>query len=230
MLKALEQWVFPNFCYLCGEPTSTGRDLCTGCKMILPWIEDRCFQCGLALGEGSVYCSQCQDSPPKFDRLCALFEYQPPVIQLIIGLKFEKRLAYGRILGELLADHILYKWYKNGVYPEAVLPVPLHAQRQRARGFNQAVELLMPQSRVCKIPILLNRCKRIQPTPPQSSLNKQGRKRNMKGVFQVIGPLPYEHIAILDDVVTTGSTVNALCEVLKEAGIIRIDVWTICRA
>lgn len=232
MLKTLEQWIFPNYCCCCQQYTDQGHDLCAACKVALPWVENRCFQCGLVLTSGleSVRCQTCQDKPPVFDRLCALFSYEPPVIQWITGLKFGQRLAYGRILGELLAEQIAYTWYKTGPLPQAVFPVPLHAQRLRHRGFNQVVELLLPQQHLSLVPVMLDVCQRVRATAPQVALNKERRKRNLQGIFEMIKPVTFEHVAIMDDVVTTGSTVAALSQALKSAGVDQIDVWTICRA
>ncbi len=232
MLKSLKQWFFPHICCLCEHYTTNDQDLCSVCKASLPWIENRCYRCGLQLksNENSIYCQPCIESPPKFDRLCALFSYEPPVTKLVTRLKFGEQLAYGRVLGELLAEAVNHLWYYEKSLPEAVLPIPLHANRLRKRGFNQALELLWPLKKGRQIPILLNACSRLYKTKSQSQLKKEYRKRNMRKAFGVNKPLPFRHIAIVDDVVTTGSTVNALSEVLKnQGGVTEIDVWCICR-
>lgn len=231
MLKQIQQWLLPNICCLCEKQSQTDRDLCLSCQETLPWVEDRCFRCGLELEDfkDSICCQQCREDPPEFNRLCTLFSYESPITKLVMGLKFGERLAYGRILGELLADAVFERWYKQDL-PEAILPVPLHIDRLRKRGFNQALELSWPVHKRCKIPVLLTTCVRVKNTLPQAKLDKSRRKRNMQGVFQLQSTLPFTHIAIVDDVVTTGSTVQALCRVLKEAGVQQIDVWCICRA
>lgn len=232
MLKKIEQWLFPFRCCFCEAHTTSRQDLCSECKLALPWIEDRCYKCGLYLTPGldSIDCERCRDLPPKFDRLCALFSYQPPITKLVMGLKFGKKLAYGRVMGELLADEVEAHWYKNLELPEAIIPVPLHESRLRKRGFNQALELLWPVHKQIDIPVLFDACVRVKKTTAQSQLDKSRRKRNLKSAFQILKPIPYEHVAIMDDVVTTGSTVNALTHVLKEAGITTVDIWCICRA
>ena len=232
MLKKLEQWFFPFMCCFCEAYTTSGQDLCSVCKMALPWSSDRCFKCGLYLTEGidSIDCKSCREFPPKFDRLCALFSYQPPITKLVMGLKFAKKLAYGRVMGELLADQLSSQWYHNRELPEAIIPVPLHIDRLGKRGFNQALELLWPIHKQTKIPIVFDACMRVRKTTPQAQLDKVHRKRNLKSAFQIVKPIPFEHVAIMDDVVTTGSTVNALTQVLKEAGVTTVDIWCICRA
>ncbi|HXH54277.1 MAG TPA: ComF family protein [Gammaproteobacteria bacterium] len=232
MLKKLEQWLFPFICCFCEGYTTRGQDLCSTCKIALPWSSDRCFKCGLYLTPGidSIDCESCRELPPKFDRLCALFSYQPPITKLIMGLKFGKKLAYGRVMGELLADQVASQWYQNRELPEAVIPVPLHIDRLRKRGFNQALELLWPMHKQMQIPVVFDACVRIRKTTAQAQLDKLRRKRNLKSAFQIVKPISFEHIAIMDDVVTTGSTVNALTHVLKEAGVTTVDIWCICRA
>jgi len=237
MLTKLSQWFFPNICCLCGHYSTTGRDLCGTCDSVLPWISDRCYRCGLPLdavypGTESIRCLQCEQSPPPFDRLCTVFSYDPPVTKLTRGLKFGNQLVYGRILGELFADKVIDRWYKNTPFPEAIIPVPLHEKRLQRRGFNQSVELLVPLLKRYSIPLVLEACSRVRKTTPQSQLDKSSRKRNLKNAFQVsqsYTSFPYEHIAIMDDVVTTGSTVRALSEVLKAVGVQQIDIWCICR-
>jgi len=115
MLKKVEQWLLPFICCFCEAYTTSGQDLCSVCKMALPWSGDRCFKCGLYLTSGidSIDCESCRELPPKFDRLCSLFSYQPPITKLVMGLKFGKKLAYGRVMGELLADQVEAQWYQN---------------------------------------------------------------------------------------------------------------------
>lgn len=232
MLKRVGQWFFPNVCCFCERATDTGRDLCVDCQVSLPWLNDRCFRCGLLLQDGkeSITCQKCIESPPSFDRLCALFNYELPVTKLITGLKFGEKLGYGRILGELMSEKVCHEWYKKEALPDALIPVPLHPKRLRQRGFNQALELLLPVKKRCQLPVLLDVCQRVRKTKPQSLLNRNRRGRNMQGVFEVIAPLKCEHIAIVDDVVTTGSTVSALSAALKLAGATQVDIWCICRA
>lgn len=232
MLNQIQQWLFPNICCLCEHRSQTNRDLCLVCKASLPWSEDRCYQCGLRLEEvnDAIRCTRCREKPPFFDRLCALFSYEEPVTKLVTGLKFGEQLVYGKVLGELLADAINTQWYKKTIHlPEAVLPVPLHEKRLRARGFNQALELLWPIQKQCQIPLLLNACTRIRQTSPQAKLDKTRRQRNVKDAFRVTA-LPFDHVAIMDDVVTTGSTVAELSRALKAVGVQQVDVWCVCRA
>jgi ComF family protein len=232
MFNQIIQWIFPATCCLCSLSAPVGREFCSVCQGLLPWVEDRCYRCGLCLetGEEAIYCNRCRTNPKAFDRLCALFSYDPPVPRMIFKLKYSGKLNYGKILGGLLADKIEKEWYKNQALPEAIIPVPLHRKRLRKRGFNQAVEIALPIKKRLRIPILYHYFLRIKDTVPQSALSKYYRFNNLKSVFRVTEKLPYQHVAIIDDVVTTGNTVSALCELLKEKGVMQIDIWCVARA
>jgi len=231
-LKKIQEWVLPHYCCLCGEEANNDRDICHFCETSLPWAEDRCYRCGLAGVEtksSALYCERCIENPPKFDRLCTVFSYEAPITKLVRGLKFGRQLCYGRILGEWLADKVK-DWYKNSSLPDAVIPVPLHKKRLKARGYNQSLECLWPVKRQYTIPILHDSCIRGRHTKPQSELkNKDQRRANLNKAFNVVKPLHLEHVAIMDDVVTTGSTVNNLSAALKQAGVSLVDVWCIAR-
>ncbi len=232
ILNAFVNSLFPHICCLCGHHSHSKRDLCATCITCLPGLLDRCYRCGLRLTglDDPICCKACLNSPPPFDRLLALFSYDPPATRLITGLKFGRQLSKGSVLGELLADAVCQEWYKDGVFPEAIIPVPLHAKRLRQRGFNQALELLWPLKRRLKLPILLDVCQRVRATKPQSGLSAAKRKQNLQQAFKIMKPIPFQHVAIMDDVVTTGTTVSALSRSLKEAGVLQIDVFCICRA
>lgn len=206
--------------------------MCLPCQQDFPWIQDRCYRCCLRLGKEfeSIVCERCQNKPPNFDRVCALFSYDPPVRRLVTGLKFSNQLAYGRILGELLVRAVTEHWYKNQLFPEAIIPVPLHPLRLRKRGYNQALELIKPLKKKKLIPILPYACVRNRHTKPQSGLSAERRKLNLKNAFRLELDKSYQHIAIMDDVITTGTTVNVLSAALKKAGVEQVDVWCICRA
>jgi ComF family protein len=107
--------------------------------------------------------------------------------------------------------------------------VPLHAQRLRERGYNQSLEIARAVSRELAVPVDPAACARVVPTAPQAGLEQKDRRRNVRGAFQVVGSLPSSHVAILDDVVTTGSTVAELTRVLRKAGVARVDVWAVAR-
>jgi len=141
-------------------------------------------------------------------------------------LKFHHRLNVARLLGELLADaletHI-------DAAPEVLIPVPLHRSRLAQRGYNQALEIARIVARRLGIAIDIRHCTRIGRTAPQTGLDEQTRRRNVRGAFAARGPLPWRRIALVDDVVTTGSTVGELARVLRHAGAEHIEVWVTAR-
>jgi ComF family protein len=163
---------------------------------------------------------------PEYDSTQALLVYENPVSYLIRALKFNAHYPCARLLGMLMAE----KLSASSDKPEQIIPVPLHPQRYHQRGFNQAIEIARPIAGILNIPLNLTCCSRTLNTPPQARLSANERKKNLKNAFSVVKAPPAEHIAILDDVVTTGSTVDELAKALRKAGIKRIDVWACARA
>ena len=223
--------IWPQLCVMCKCNADLAMDLCTICYQELPWLQNSCYQCGeqLQLGKESIRCEQCIFAPPPFTRFCGLFGYQTPVVRWVRQLKFSFNLAYGNLLGQLLQQQVT-SWYKGTDLPQAIIPMPLHTWRLRRRGFNQAHELLRPISKTTSITILDDVCMRKKYTKPQTTGGIRHRQRNLRGAFTVTKRIPYQHIAIVDDVFTTGSTMRAVSTVLAKAGVTEIDIWCICRA
>jgi len=236
VLSKIIHTIYPSRCVFCRTYSENKQNLCDLCKTSLPWSVDRCYRCGLGLEKHTetILCDRCQTFPPHFDRLCSIFSYQPPVKALITGLKFSNRLDYGRVLSTLLAEGVNDWYYENGLpgltLPEAIIPMPLHWKRHQRRGFNQAMELSREVERKFSLPVLIKECARITHTKAQARLSAHRRAANLQNAFRVQLQKPYQHVAIVDDVVTTGSTVNALSLALKQQGVLNIDVWCICRA
>jgi ComF family protein len=221
--------MFPPTCVLCGAPGCRGRDLCAGCAADLPTNRDCCPRCALPLDRplppGSV-CGVCARRPPPYDRCIAALRYETPVPTLVGAAKFRGRLASARLLGELLADAVLVRALAP---PQVVVPVPLHPSRLAHRGYNQAVEIARAVGRELGLPLDTCCCARASATPPQTGLDEAARRRNVRGAFVVRGTLPWARVAILDDVVTTGSTVAELSRALRRAGAREIEVWAAAR-
>jgi ComF family protein len=220
-------WLYPPTCLLCGDPGSDRLDLCKPCADSLPYLEVTCPRCALPLASsGPSLCGACQKKPPAFDAAFALFHYQEPIRHLIHALKFTARYAGARLLGALLAERLAGR---NDL-PEAIIPVPLHAGRYRERGFNQAIEIARTAARRLEIPLDLRACRRIRATAAQAQLPAKERRKNLRRAFAARPDLSHRHVAILDDVVTTGTTVNELAKVLRQAGAERIEIWACARA
>ena len=224
-INEVQSWLFPPSCILCGTVGARGGDICRECKGDLPYIEQGCSRCALPMPQAGV-CGQCQKSPPRFDRCFAPFSYEGAIADLVSGLKFHSRLQAGRLLAELLAEQIT----KRGVeLPEAMIPVPLHDTRLKERGYNQALELARPLAKYLSLPVAYRNCVRLKATGPQTALPRKARAKNVKGAFALTEPIQARHVVLLDDVVTTGSTVNELAKLLKRAGVKRVDVWCVAR-
>lgn len=215
-------------CRLCSLPTDDASGLCRDCLADLPRNHHACPRCGAGLGKSvATACGDCQRHPPQFDSAHIPYRYAPPLIPFITGLKFHGRLAEARFLAELFLTSLAANTFSM---PECLIPVPLHPQRLRERGYNQALELARLLSQRLQLPIENQIVQRRLHTQPQSELSGDTRRRNMRQAFQLKTPVLYRHVALIDDVVTTGSTVNELAQVLRRAGVEIIQVWAIARA
>jgi ComF family protein len=209
LARVLAATVFPPRCCLCGFPgSSLELDLCAFCLADLPWLAAR--------APGSV----------------VALEFAPPAADMIRRLKYHGVIAHARVLGVLLARAVKET---DGPRPNLLVPVPLHDSRLRERGFNQAAALARYAGRMLGIPVLKYAARRMRDTPSQTSLNLAQRHRNVLGAFAVNGRRALRrlrtagHVAVVDDVITTGSTVAELKSVLLAAGVARVDVWAVAR-
>lgn len=236
------QGVYPPRCLLCG---GTGKkkegeavDICDPCQCRLPENLSACIRCALPLpvelSGHSMVCGRCQKKPPDFDYSVSLFRYEQPVVWLVKQLKFNERLSHARLFGELLAERVTHRLEPENAsshsVPDCILPVPLHNKRFRKRGFNQSIELARSVSKKSGVPLELNLVERVRETESQTGLDADKRRKNLRGAFKLVDTTKYKYVVIIDDVVTTGSTVNELAIVLKKSGVERVDVWSIARA
>jgi ComF family protein len=204
-------------------------DLCRDCAADLARNEPACTVCAEPLpGANSelLVCGACLRDPPPFTRSFVPFRYAYPLDHLVQGLKFRNELACGRVLGQLFAGCLLAR---ATPLPEAIVPVPLALRRYRQRGYNQASELALSIRRVSGVAVRSDIAIRQRETAEQAGLDRKARRHNVTGAFAAVAPLHAHHIAILDDVVTTGSTVRELADVLRRAGAKQIEVWAIAR-
>ena len=225
--KQLKNNVLSQSCLLCGDESDNGLGLCSGCINDLPHNQFACPVCALPTANAST-CANClNNKKPLLNKSVSLFRYQYPVNLIIQNIKFNSDLVAAKCLGHLLADIILEK---GGVIPECIVPVPMHYSRLRQRGYNPALEIARPVASVLGLPIDIKICKRTRRTKPQTELTEKQRKQNVRNAFSIAGKSYYRHIAIVDDVMTTGSTINELARLLARAGTIKIDVWVCARA
>jgi ComF family protein len=228
-LKKMFTWLLPYTCVLCHHTSDRYQDLCAECYKTLPWLQQHCLRCGIPLFTTEI-CGHCLQKIPSFDTTHALFLYQTPITQLILELKFKQSLINAQLLGELLTAHIQHIWYQTAPLPDVIIPIPLHPERLKERGYNQALEIARPISKSLQIPINTMACQRIKATTPQTILPAKERQQNIKNAFTVSQSLAHRHVAVIDDVITTGYTISEFCKTLKQNGVRTIDVWCCARA
>lgn len=228
----LQEWMYhllPGTCLLCGMKTHRRLDLCHFCESDLPWIRHACIRCALPLPTHQSICGECQTKSPAWHHLMCPFSYSPPVDYLIHQLKYRHNLVAGQVMGSLLAMHVKLQYGSKSPLPEFIIPVPLHRNRLKERGYNQALELANHISDLLLVPLDTRVCRRIRDTSAQQSLMRSDRKTNIKGAFSLDKNVSGCHIALVDDVVTTGSTINEISQLLMEAGTRTIDVFCVAR-
>jgi len=230
-LKKLTTWFLPHICILCKNLTHRPQDLCLSCLQSLPMLKQGCLSCAnvLPLLNQHLLCGQCLQYKPPFEVTHGLFHYQPPIAKLILDLKFQHALAHAKLFGELLAEKIIHEWYKEKPLPTAIIPMPLHDSRLQERGFNQAVEIARPIAKALNLTLWVHDVVRIKATKPQATLTAAQRKQNVKNAFLVKKSLKNQHIAVVDDVITTGNTMEEFCRLLKKQGASKISVWCCAR-
>jgi ComF family protein len=221
-------YLLPPRCVLCGL-SSTSICICPSCETDLPQPDPHCYQCGLPLGSAlDRICGACITNTPPFTRTVYPLQYRFPADRLIQAFKFKRQLAAGRVLSHLLCEYVSANDLNH---PDQLIPVPLHSLRMAKRGFNQACELGNYVGRILDIPLLTTALRRHRHTQAQSGLSRKQRRKNVRGAFYWHGPIrPGRHIALIDDVMTTGTTVTECTRVLKKAGAKRVDIWVAARA
>ena len=228
-VQQLQTLLFPSACRLCGGASGRVPGLCMPCLANAPWITTACPSCSRALpvGHDTQFCGRCQRHPPSFEATTALFHYRPPIDYLVKRMKFAGELTLVPVLASLLAARLRTR---AAALPELLIPVPLHRTRLRERGFNQATELARRLGRELNIKTGLHCCQRHRNTQPQSLLSPTARRINLRNAFSLHNTPPARHVAIVDDVMTTGHTSNELARVLKQSGVEQVEVWVIARA
>jgi ComF family protein len=213
----------PHACLLCGAPAGT-RPLCRGCQADLPWHSfPQCPQCALPTPGGQV-CGACLKHPPAFDRTHAALAYAFPLDRMIPRLKYQGQLAIAPVLGACLVDVVA-----SSPRPDRLIAMPLHAQRIRERGFNHATEIAREVATQLGLPLDTASCQRIRDTPPQMGLKHDERRRNLRSAFACSGDVRGQRIALIDDVMTTGTSLDELAKTLKQAGAVGVEAWVVAR-
>ncbi|HEY1284050.1 MAG TPA: ComF family protein [Steroidobacteraceae bacterium] len=218
--RAASRVLLPSTCCLCGaRGESPDLDLCAVCITLLP------------LNREPQSCLRSERAPVV--RLISPFEYAYPVDAWVRALKFGGERVYARVLGVLLArarSALQADVSDLAALPSLIVPVPLHVARYRERGFNQAEEIARAAGRVLRVPVSTQTLVRRFATREQSGLSVRQRRRNVRRAFAAVRPVSASHVALVDDVVTTGSTALAAARALSERGVRQVEVWAATRA
>lgn len=224
ILNFLNNCAPPCRCLLCSA-SCKNRALCPACLSQLPFLtQDLCPQCGLPSDSGGL-CAGCLQHPPAFDQTCVPLAYAFPLTELIIKAKFSDRWFLLPTLSQLLLEKAA-----AAPRPDLLIPLPLHPARLKERGYNQSFELASPLAKQLQLPLRQDILERRINTGHQARLPLAERQKNMRNAFYARQNVAGRHIAIVDDVMTTGASLNAAALCLKKAGAARVDAWILARA
>lgn len=211
-------------CITCKTTQSQKQGFCSGCYHDLPHISHSCLRCGLAVST-ERQCA-CKDEDWPFSVCIAACAYAFPVDALISQLKNQHKLSLSEPLGLLIASQIKRQRIE---LPELLIPVPSSTERLQQRGFNQAAEIAKVVSKKLSIPVDYSNVQHNKQNAVQKNLNKQQRLQNVNAAFTLSKPIRATHVAIIDDVITTGATTKAIAYLLRENGVKTIQSWAIAR-
>lgn len=208
-------------CLLCGAPSQDAA-WCDACDASLPCLAAACCPvCALPTLEGAV-CGHCLRQPPHFKRTVASYAYAFPLDKLVLALKYGEKLHLANDLGAKLAQRVT-------VLADCIVAMPLHPARLRERGFNQSLQLARRIGKQLALPVLPSACRRVRNTPSQSTLPWKARSKNMRKAFICSAEVAGKHVAVVDDVMTTGATLNELALALLNAGATEVSAWVVAR-
>jgi ComF family protein len=232
-LSITEQALFPTTCLLCALPGQSyaeapGMDLCARCESDLPINRHACLGCAQPLTGRMLQalCGECLKRPPRVAMTYCAYRYGFPIDHLLRGLKYGGQLVNARVLGGLLSAHLVRE--RTIPLPDCVIPVPLAAHRFHQRGFNQSIEIGRTVTARLGLQLCTDVVERIRETSEQAGLDRIARRKNLRKAFAVNRKIT-GRVAILDDVVTTGSTANELARVLLKAGASEVELWAVAK-
>ena len=220
----------PHSCLLCGTQIR-GDQLCPGCRGDLPVLPaGRCRQCALPLSSQSggspddALCGACLRHPPTFDHTEAVYAYAFPLDALVRHCKYQGGLELTALFAQALANRV-----RGRDNADLIVPMPLHPERLGERGFNQAAEIARRLAGQLQLPWLASACARVRNTPPQAGLDLKSRRRNLRNAFQCSMDLSGHRVALVDDVMTSGTSLNELAKTIKKAGAASVTTWIVAR-
>jgi ComF family protein len=233
MLRSLVYRLLPLRCVVCElQPGAPATSICTQCEAdFFAAITARCQRCAIGVPDGKTgtprICGRCLASMPHFDATTTLADYVSPVDGMVMALKFTARLDLAQFFGRLLANRL--SAMSPPTNDAVVMPVPLAFERARQRGFNQSHHIASAFALTAHRRLIVDRLLRVRHTPPQQSLALKERRSNVRGAFAVEGGLNGQHVFVVDDVMTTGSTLDEVARVLKQAGAAHVHNLIVAR-
>jgi len=224
MLWLLDRILEP-VCLLCQQVSERQHGLCDTCARSLPLNKTACNVCARPIETGSI-CGKCLSKPNDLDQAIAPLLYRDPVSEMIRALKYREKLAFARTAASVISEAALKRGVKK---PDLICSVPMTTQALRKRGFNQSALIALLSGYRLGIPVTNHLLRKVRQTAHQSDLSAKERRGNLKNAFRCQRRVAGRHVVIVDDVLTTGATVNELARVLKKAGAARVDVWVCAR-
>ena len=213
----------PSFCIMCRIAHADNECICQDCYAMFIPLGPSCYKCALPLPEDGI-CGTCISTTPVINSVITAYRFEDPLRKLLHNFKYNEGLYLANLLTKLMLNAM-----PESYTTECLIPVPIHRKRLQQRGYNQSVILAQRLSKALVIPYNISHCKKIIHTQTQASLDKKQRQINLKGAFSS-KKLPYKHVTIIDDLITTGHTANALAIELKNNGVQNVDLWCCARA
>ncbi|WP_423201610.1 ComF family protein [Fluoribacter gormanii] len=213
-----------SICVLCNQFHNCKMAVCNACIELMTRLGPACRYCAYPLPDTQLLvCGRCIKKAPHFDRAIIHYLFEEPLRGLLHQFKYHNGLYLGSFLSHLILNSLSHE-----TRPQCLIPVPMHPQRIKARGFNQAAVLARLLAKKLQLPYDLTSCQKIINTEPQATLDGEQRQKNLRHAFKT-KKLPWHHVAIIDDLLTTGSTANELASTLKKSGVKQVDIWCCAR-
>ncbi len=231
-VRSIKESLSQKHCYLCKQTIYEALPICNDCKADLPWNTLACTICALPMkiSSDTGICGNCLCNEPIYSQCISAFSYTFPINALISDFKYNKQRHFGKLMSKMLAIKIEKEIKKNELQkPDLLMPVPIHINRFDTRGFNQSEDICIDLSKYLNIAIDRHSLQRTIHTPSQTALTKQERQKNLHQAFNIQKKLNGEVIALVDDVITTGATIECLSTLLLNAGAKEVVVWSLAR-
>ena len=232
LIKRVYHWLnSKQRCLLCDVYSMQSIALCEACEADLPWLGRHCRQCALPLPDQQALCADCTHNPPLFSQVITPLQYAFPIDTLISRFKYQQNWPYGKLLSSLLVHYLKYYFDEGGPRPDLVLAVPLAKRRQRQRGYNQAQMICDWLSQDLSLENPKQLIVRTRETISQQGLTAKARRENLHNAFLIRQPqqINNQHIALVDDVLTTGTTCSTISALLLKHGAAQVDVYCLAR-